>query len=99
MSARDRQVGGDHYMEMGVQPWDALASWLTPEEFRGYLKGSAINYLTGRKKGADPREDIGKAVHCLERLLEELPEPPPARATCPPDLIERLQKEAMEARR
>lgn len=24
LEARDRQVGGDHYQTMGLQPWDAM---------------------------------------------------------------------------
>ena len=27
-----RQVGGDHYMNMGVQPWKAMESWMTDEQ-------------------------------------------------------------------
>lgn len=58
------QIGGDHYKSLGVQPWDAMESWLTPEEFRGFLKGNAIKYLA-RKKNAD---DLLKAQHYLLKL-------------------------------
>ena len=69
MKAIDRQVGGDHYMNMGIQPWHALEAWLTREEFRGYLKGSAIAYLArDGRKGDD--NDIQKALHYLEKLVE-----------------------------
>jgi hypothetical protein len=53
MKASDYQVGGDHYQNMGLQPWDAMEAWLTPEEFRGFLRGSAIKYLAraGKKGG------------------------------------------------
>lgn len=72
MSASDTQIGGDHYKAMGeFQPWDVLAHWLTPEEYRGYQKGVAIAYLAREKaKGGD--QDIRKAVHHLQRLVEEL---------------------------
>lgn len=64
-----RQEGGDHYREMSIQPWEALAVWLTPEEHRGYHKGVAVSYLAreGSKGGSG---DIRKAIHHLERLLE-----------------------------
>jgi len=58
------QVGGNHYKSLTVQPWDAMESWLTPEEFRGFLKGNAIKYLA-RKKNAD---DALKAQHYLLKL-------------------------------
>ena len=69
--ASDTQVGGNHYHAMGdFQPWDVLAHWLTPEEYRGYQKGVAIAYLAREKaKGGD--QDIKKAIHHLQRLVEE----------------------------
>lgn len=74
-----RQVGGTHYQDMAVQPWDALESWLTPEGFRGYLLGTAIAYLarvnaSGSGKGG--RQDVEKAMHTLERFMAcEIPTP------------------------
>ena len=65
-----RQVDGDHYLEMGdYQPWHVLQHWLTAEEFRGYMKGTAIAYLAReRAKGKD--KDIDKAAHTLKAFLE-----------------------------
>lgn len=70
--ASDTQVGGDHYKTMGdFQPWDVLQHWLTPEEYRGYQKGVAIAYLAReRQKGGD--QDIKKAAHHLQRLIEAM---------------------------
>lgn len=67
--ANRKQVGGDHYMNMGVQPWKAMESWMTPEEFRGFLKGNAIKYLarSNTKGGA---MDVRKAGHYIEKLSE-----------------------------
>jgi hypothetical protein len=71
-SAKDIQVGGDHYKKLGMyQPWEVLEHWLTPEEFRGYMKGTAIAYLAREKdKGGDT--DISKATHTLQGFLETL---------------------------
>jgi len=42
--AKDRQVGGDHYKAMGVQPWDVVDTW--PRDQRiGYYRGGALKYL------------------------------------------------------
>lgn len=70
--ANDRQVGGNHYKKHGAhQPWDVLRSWLTPEEYRGYMKGTMIVYLAReRDKGGD--QDLGKVAHYAEKLNEVL---------------------------
>lgn len=72
--ARDRQVGGDHYHNMGVQPWDAMESWMGLQEFSGFLRGSAIKYLARAGAKGDMEEDIRKAHHYTEKLLEVLDE-------------------------
>jgi hypothetical protein len=65
----NQQVGGSHYKDMAVQPWQAMEAWLTPEEYRGYHKGVAIGYLAReRQKGG--LQDIEKAIHHLRRLVE-----------------------------
>lgn len=68
MSARDSQVGGDHYATREHQPWDVLEERLGREGFRAYLLGSAINYLLRVK--SDEVEDVKKAIHTLERWIE-----------------------------
>ena len=69
-SVLDTQVGGDHYKKLGAyQPWQVLKAWLTPEEFRGYMKGTAIAYLA-REQDKGGTQDIAKAAHTLDGLLE-----------------------------
>lgn len=69
-STLDTQHGGDHYKKLGdYQPWQVLQAWLTPEEFKGYMKGSSIAYLAREAaKGGDL--DIEKATHTLQAFLE-----------------------------
>jgi hypothetical protein len=67
--ADDLQVGGDHYKNMGVQPWKAMESWLTPAEFQGFLKGNAIKYLA-RCNSKGGIEDVKKAQHYIAKLVE-----------------------------
>lgn len=69
VSALDGQVGGSHYKDMEVQPWQAMEAWLTPEEYRGYHKGVAIGYLA-REQQKGGMQDIEKAIHHLQRLVE-----------------------------
>ena len=66
--ANDRQVGGDHYHTCGIQPWDAMESWMTREQFVGFLTGSVIKYVARKKY--DRLEDLKKAHHCIEKLIE-----------------------------
>ena len=66
-----RQVGGSHYIDMGVQPWDAMRSWMSPEEFQGFLRGNAIKYLA-RCESKGGVQDLKKAQHYLEKLIQVL---------------------------
>lgn len=67
--ANGQQYGGDHYVNMGVQPWQAMEAWMTTEAFAGFLRGNAIKYLArADKKGGV--EDLKKARHYLDKLLE-----------------------------
>ena len=74
VSVNQHQVGGDHYKRMRVQPWDAMEAWMTPEQFRGFLLGSAIAYLarvnTDGIVGKGGLQDIKKAQHYLAKIIE-----------------------------
>ena len=67
--ANDVQVGGGHYKDKAVQPWDAMAAWLSHEEFAGYLRGNVIKYVA-RCKDKGGVEDLKKARHYLDKLVE-----------------------------
>lgn len=64
-----QQVGGQHYAGMELTPWEVLERCLTPEEFRGYLKGDAVVYILREAVKAGP-VDISKARHTLQKLEE-----------------------------
>ena len=73
MNANERQVGGDHYKKMAVQPWDAMEAWLTPEEFVGYLRGNILKYHARANSDKEPRDVmLGKASHYQQKLDEVL---------------------------
>lgn len=63
------QVGGDHYHNMGVQPWVAMESWMTKEQFLGFLRGNALKYLA-RCDAKGKLEDVKKAHHYLAKYIE-----------------------------
>ncbi|RMG76674.1 MAG: DUF3310 domain-containing protein [Chloroflexi bacterium] len=60
----DLQVGGTHYKIFRIQP----AKYAVENEL-GFLEGNAIKYITRHHlKGGE--EDIHKAIHCLNLILE-----------------------------
>lgn len=64
-----------HYERSPIQPIDFIESALTPEEFRGWIKGSVIKYVAraGHKDGEPLERDLGKAVFYLRFLLGDDP--------------------------
>lgn len=68
-NANDQQVGGEHYRNKAIQPWDAMAAWMTPTEFKGFLRGNAIKYLA-RAPDKGGIEDYRKAAHYLDKLID-----------------------------
>lgn len=70
VSANELQVGGQHYKEMGMQPWDVMEAVLTHEEFVGFLKGNVIKYAM--RQGKKDSDDAGKARHYKMKLAEVL---------------------------
>lgn len=75
MSANNVQIGGEHYVSKSIQPWDAMQSWMSKEEFEGFLRGNSIKYIA-RYKDKNGLEDLLKAKHYLEKLIE-LQQPAP----------------------
>jgi hypothetical protein len=77
MMADDYQIGGDHYTQLRVQPWEAMQAWMSDEEFIGFLRGNAIKYLARAGKKAPNEvgsrlEDVQKAQHYLTKLVDVL---------------------------
>jgi hypothetical protein len=68
-----RQIGGTHYKQMAVQPWDVVDDW--PLEQRvGYYRGNALKYLMRMGSKDQDAQEIGKGRHYIEKLLEVLQE-------------------------
>jgi len=68
-SARDRQVGGNHYAKMTIQPVDFIE-----ENGLTFLEGNVIKYVV-RHRDKNGKQDLEKAMHYLQLLIErEYPE-------------------------
>ena len=64
MSALETQVGGGHYKDMKIQPVEFIHANKIP-----FIEGNAITYICRhRLKGG--AQDIRKAIHMLEQLIE-----------------------------
>jgi hypothetical protein len=63
--ANERQVGGGHYGEGEYKHWDmVLATGMQ------YLEGSATKYLDRFEKKGVPVQDLEKALHYIEKAIE-----------------------------
>jgi len=62
------QIGGQHYKDMGIQPWAVMEAVLTHEEFVGFLKGNVIKYAM--RQGKKDSDDANKARHYAVKLME-----------------------------
>lgn len=73
LKADDHQIGGTHY-QGPVQPWAAMESWMSREQFVGFLRGNAIKYLARAGGKGRALEDVQKAEHYCRKLIEVLDE-------------------------
>lgn len=64
MKATDKQVGGDHYKDMAIQPVEYIHG-----NKLSFLEGNIVKYIT-RHKTKGGRADVEKALHYCELLLQ-----------------------------
>lgn len=70
-AAKQRQVGGDHYKNMGVEPWDVIDTWPIEQQI-GYHRGNVLKY-TMRLGNKDERlQEAKKIRHYADKLIEVL---------------------------
>lgn len=71
VKASDKQVAGDHYKKMAIQPLDyALANGM------GVLEHGVLKYLSRFKLKGSPKEDLDKMIHYSEMLREDVADHP-----------------------
>ena len=63
--ALETQVGGNHYNSMKIQPIEyTMKNEMNP------LQHTAIKYISRYKSKGTPIEDLRKAIHSLELLIQ-----------------------------
>ena len=70
-TSNETQAGGNHYVDMRVQPWDVVDTW--PLEKRiGFYQGNALKYIMRLDYKDDRKTNAAKALHLLKKLVEVL---------------------------
>jgi hypothetical protein len=75
MTSKDDEINKpSHYQSAkGIECIDAIEAALSPEEFRGYLRGNAIKYQWRMmRKHVSPLADLDKAQRYLSLLRKAL---------------------------
>jgi len=62
----------EHYAKGSLECIDWIRAMLSPEEYRGYLKGAALKYIWRYEDKGTPTQDLEKARKYLSFLIEEL---------------------------
>lgn len=73
LRANAKQIGGDHYKNMGVEPWDVVDTWPIEQRIGAYRHG-ALKYLMRMGSKDEQLQEIKKAGHYIEKLIEVLGE-------------------------
>ena len=65
MSAHKKQIGGDHYKKMAIQP-----SHYIVKNKLGWYEGNIVKYITRHSiKGG--KQDVEKVIHYAQLLIED----------------------------
>lgn len=64
MSQFDRQIGGDHYKKMPIQPLEFIAA-----NNLDFFQGNVLKYIL-RYRDKNGIEDLRKAIHFIEMMIE-----------------------------
>lgn len=59
-----KQIGGDHYKNMPLQPWEIIK-----KNNLNFWEGNALKYLL-RYKSKNGIQDLEKAKHYIDYLIE-----------------------------
>lgn len=62
----DIQVGGEHYRQTGIQPWDIIDAWGLD-----FYAGNALKYLYRAGRKGPKVEDLKKARHYIDKMIEK----------------------------
>lgn len=65
MEAAAKQVGGSHYKDKAIEPWEIIT-----KNKLDYFEGNVLKYLI-RHKEKNGKEDLQKAMHYLSQMIIE----------------------------
>ena len=92
MKATNKQIGGNHYKKMAIQP-----SHYIVKNKLGWYEGNIIKYIT-RHSVKGGKQDIEKVIHYAELLLEDRYIPKKSRGEIQGEItrkyVKKLNKEA-----
>ncbi len=71
--ANDLQIGGDHYKNMAVEPWNVIDTWPIQQRIGAYRAGM-LKYTMRMGSKDEQQQEIGKGVHYGQKLQEVLAE-------------------------
>ena len=61
-----------HYTSGGIETIEYIRAKLSPDEYRGYLRGNALKYLMRMGSKGPALQDAQKAMHYTEMLVRSL---------------------------
>jgi hypothetical protein len=64
-TALQKQTGGTHYKNMAIQPAE-----YAEKNGLSLLEGNVVKYITRWKLKGQPLDDLNKAKHCIDLLIE-----------------------------
>lgn len=67
--ADDNQIGGSHYKDKPLSPWEVIDADFNIEQRRGFYWGNILKY-TLRYHDKDGVKDLKKARHYIDKLIE-----------------------------
>lgn len=65
-------INPSHYTNGGIETIDFMKAKLTPEEYRGYLRGSALKYLSRMGNKDASKQEAEKSGWYVTKLIEAL---------------------------
>jgi hypothetical protein len=69
----ERQIGGTHYKDMGLEPWDIIDTWPAEQRIGAYRAG-ALKYTMRMGSKDDEIQEAEKGLHYQEKLVATLKE-------------------------
>ena len=69
---KDMVNSPSHYTQGGIETIDYIEAKLTPEEFKGYLKGNIIKYTSRAGLKDEVKQEFAKAQWYIKKLIDSL---------------------------